>query len=64
MEQCKYCGARLVKYIKPFKINNPIHKYSFHYGSECEACGRWQKWEKQEDDLLDKKFYATHNTNK
>lgn len=46
IKPCKYCGAQNIKYIyQKFKDGN------YHLKSNCEDCGKFQRWEKQTHDV-------------
>lgn len=68
MEKCKYCEYEgyMQFYVKFFEtdylnelssLNKNAPKFGFHYGSECPKCGRWQRWETQDQEITKRKFY-------
>jgi hypothetical protein len=44
------------------KYYSVIPNFAYHLGAYCGECGRWLRWDKQDDNMLNK-YYEAHNEN-
>mgnify|MGYP003131673359 CR=1 FL=1 len=58
-DKCSYEGG-MIRYVKFFRVES-TNEINWHYGSDCPKCDKWQGWIKQDDSILEKRFYEPNN---